>query len=43
VPTGKKSQGNSFGEMLKEKPISRKSTLAHEEVIRNRDLVFEVQ
>ncbi len=40
---GKKAQqGSSFGELLKEKPLSRKATLAHEDVIRNRDLIFEV-
>ena len=39
---GRKTQGGSHGELLKEKPISRKATPTHEEVIRNRDLVFEV-
>lgn len=39
---GKKTRVNAIGELTKEKPISRKSTVVHEEVIRSRDLVFEV-
>ena len=39
----KKGQPNPYTEILKEKPISRKSTPAHEEIIRNRDIIFEVR
>lgn len=38
----KKMRQNAVNEVLKEKPTSKKFTSAHEEVIRMRDLVFEV-
>lgn len=38
----KKTRVNSVNELMKEKPISRKSTRIHEEIIQSRDLVFEV-
>ena len=42
-PTPKKGKAlGTVGEMLKEKPTSKKSTMVHEEIIRSRDLVFEV-
>lgn len=39
---GKKGKGNVLSELLKEKPITRKATLVHEEVISSRDAIFEV-
>jgi hypothetical protein len=39
---GKKIRTNAVHEVIKERPISRKSTTVHEEIIRSRDLVFEV-
>ena len=38
----KKARLNAMCDLLKERPISRKATLIHDEVIRTRDLCFEV-
>lgn len=42
-PQAKKPKTSAVSELMREKPLSRKATLAHEEVIKSRDLVFEVR
>lgn len=42
-PLRKGSQMVAFSEVAKAKVMSKKTSLAHEEVIRSRDLVFEVK
>ncbi len=42
ISPAKKTRISVISELVKDKPISRKAMVVHEDIIRSRDLVFEV-